>query len=72
MKLFKKAGLKSAQKQLAVELRRLAWLGMVIAAALTGVDSQAVTFMVAGFWWTMLQAAAFVLTARADDGIDSG
>lgn len=71
MKLFKKAGLKAAMKQLAVELRRLAWLGMAIAAGLTGMDAQVATFVVAALWWTVLQVAAFVLTARADDGNDT-
>lgn len=71
MKLFKKAGLKAAMKQLASDVRKLAWCGVAVAAALTGMDGQVVTFVVAAVWWTVLQAVAFVLTARADDGNDT-
>lgn len=70
-KLFTKGGLKAALKVLASEVRRLSWLGMLVAAALTGLDAQPATFVVASLWWTVLQAAAFVMLAMAGDANDT-
>lgn len=71
MKLFTRKGINRALVELAVELRRLSWLGLAIAGLLLGTDANVMTAVVATVWWVMVQTVAFFILARAGGGNDT-